>query len=126
MNINNELPPQSHVAEEFARFDRSDFAVVRFGQTIFEPKTHFVTSAQMMNTMLAHEHMQRLGYHRIGFVRGFHELHHFPAGYLWAQNELQEEQPLPLFTIRHADTPEQTGNRLHAWRQQTQPEADCA
>lgn len=117
------LPPQYHTTEEFARFDWSTFAVVRFGQTIRNLKPHFVASTQMMNTILAFERTQQLGYQRIGFVHGIHEQQHFSAGYLWAQNKLPKKQQVPLFKIRRSDTPEQTCSRMDSWLQQTQPDA---
>ncbi|MDF7797969.1 LacI family DNA-binding transcriptional regulator [Pontiellaceae bacterium B1224] len=117
------LPPQYHTAEELLQFDWSDFAVVRFGQSIPDLKTHFVSSAQMMNTILAFKHMQKLGYQRIGFVRGFHGLRHFTAGYLWAQNNLPAKQQLPLFKMRQPDDIEFTQERLEAWLNQNKPDA---
>ncbi len=117
------LPPQSHAVEALAAFNWSGFAVVRLGQSIASPKTHLVASAQVMNTILAFERTQQLGYQRIGFVRGLVDTRHFTAGYLWAQSKLLKKQQLPLFKMRPADGTAQTTKRLAAWLEQTRPDA---
>ncbi|MEI6891258.1 MAG: LacI family DNA-binding transcriptional regulator [Pontiella sp.] len=117
------LPPQYHQADVLCQFDWSDFAVVRFGQRAPNLKAHFVTSAQMINTIQAFERTKQLGYQRIGFVRGFYDQRHFSAGYLWAQSKLPKNQQLHLFKMRHSDDLEPIQDQLKIWLKQTRPDA---
>jgi LacI family repressor for deo operon, udp, cdd, tsx, nupC, and nupG len=117
------LPPVRSPAEGLDRFDWSDFAIVRFGQTLPHPAAHFVSSAQMVNTMQAFDRAHALGYKRIGFVCEYWRMRFFSVGYSWAQKNLTPSQQLPLLTLNPDDNFEQQQQEFKAWLQATTPDA---
>lgn len=118
------LPPQhDDRTAQLEHFDWSSFAIVRFGQTLSTPKTHYVASAHMMNTIMAFEQALQLGYKRIGYIGDFNYTKHFTAGYLWAQNKRPKEQRLPLLKITPPYHTKDKQHRLKSWLNQTRPDA---
>ncbi|WP_372795763.1 LacI family DNA-binding transcriptional regulator [Pontiella sp.] len=117
------LPPVHHSIKDLSGFTWTDFAVVRFGQSVNSVKSHFVSSAQMINTVKAFERARRLGYERIGFVRGFLDQRHFTAGYLWAQNKLPEPLQLPLLKMKQPCDDASSQALLADWIQRNRPDA---
>ena len=89
------LPPFHSEVSGLEKFDWSSFAVVRFGYKTPHLTTHFVTSAQMVNSMRVFERAIELGYQRIGFVCEYWQMRFFGAGYTWAQKTRPTEQQLP-------------------------------
>lgn len=96
------IPPQGF-APDWGDFPWHEYSVVRFGRTVPEPRTHLVTSDQVANTLLAYAEISKLGYRRIGFVtdeqRAFQRGHLFLAGFLYAQREAQENDPVPVLSV---------------------------
>lgn len=117
------IPPLRGPVKELERFDWSDFAVVRFGLAVPFPQTHFVTSAQMMNTMRAFQHVRQLGYQRIGFVCESRDIRFFELGYSWAQKKVPLEQRLPPLLLNSNDDDEKYQQALEEWLIETKPDA---
>jgi DNA-binding LacI/PurR family transcriptional regulator len=109
--------------KELEQFDWSCFAAVRFGLTAPFPPTHFVTSAQMVNTMHSFEQVYQLGYKRIGFVCEYWEKRFFGVGYTWAQKKLPKEQQLPPLLLDANDNMEHKQRELDIWIRQNKPDA---
>ena len=105
------------------KLDWSNMAAVRFGHGTDYPKTHYVTSAQMMNTMLAFERAQQLGYQRIGFICEYWQKRYFSVGYSWAQKNLANEQKLPELLLDAADSRAQQQCKIKAWMKCAKPDA---
>ncbi|MDF7801631.1 LacI family DNA-binding transcriptional regulator [Pontiellaceae bacterium B1224] len=124
-NIQGILMPSVglHFSKELEQFDWSSFATVRFGLTVPFPPTHFVTSAQMMNTMHSIERVHQLGYQRIGFVCEYWEKRFFGVGYSWAQKKLPKEQQLPPLLMNANDNLDQEQCALEIWLRYNKPDA---
>ncbi|VGO11727.1 HTH-type transcriptional regulator KdgR [Pontiella desulfatans] len=117
------LPPLRDPVEGLQAFDWSSFAVVRFGQAIPFPETHFVTGAQMADTMLAFDRAHQLGYERIGFVCEYWRMRFFGVGYSWAQKTLPPKQQLPLLTLNQTDDFEHQQSVFEKWIAKAKPDA---
>ncbi len=117
------LPPLRSSSNALNEFDWSSFAVVRFGQAIPDPKTHFVSSAQIANTALALNRAIELGYKRVGFVCEYWRKRYFGAGYSWSQKKLPLDQQLPLLTLSSADDFESQQQAFQNWLQENRPDA---
>ena len=116
-------PPFGYLTDTLKQLDWSGFVIVRFGHGTAVPKSHYVTSAQMMNTMLAFERAHQLGYHRIGFVCEYWQTRFFSVGFSWAQKKIPREQRLPELLLNAADDTEHQLDMLKEWVQETKPDA---
>ncbi|VGO11775.1 hypothetical protein PDESU_00321 [Pontiella desulfatans] len=108
-------------AAELATFPWKDYALVRFGESLRSLKVNVVSGAQVSNTILAFEEMQKKGYRRIGYAGEYRRQHLFSAGYLWAQQALPRSRQLaPLFLNN-----QETGRhgQLEKWLKQQRPDA---
>lgn len=118
------LPPlHSEQASGLEAFDWSDFAVIRLGQTIPSPKTHYVASAQMKNTVMAFQQARQRGYQRIGYVGSRNDSRFFSAGYLWAQNAVPQTQRLPMLEIDPPIESRSKREALKSWLREHRPDA---
>ncbi len=119
------LPPSSNkaMANVLKKFDWSNVAVVRFGHATLYPKMHYVTSAQMLNTIRAFKRVQELGYKRIGFVCEYWQDRYFSVGYSWAQKKLPKPLKLPELLLNTADNDEHQFKELKTWLHQNKPDA---
>lgn len=108
---------------DWTSFSWKDFAAVRFGRTIPHPETHFVSSAQINNTILAFNKTRDLGYQRIGLACEWLNFRYFGIGFSWAQQNLSKEQQLPALSLENADSFEQNQQRVHDWVKKTKPDA---
>jgi DNA-binding LacI/PurR family transcriptional regulator len=106
---------------ELDSFPWKDYSIIRFGESLRALKVNFVSSAQVTNTILAFEEIQKRGYQRIGFIG--HYLRHrlFSAGYLWAQQALPASRQLqPLFL---PDNDSASHLPLKQWIKKQKPDA---
>ncbi len=117
------LPPRRGQQAVFEQFDWADFAIVRLGQTVPYPPTHFVSSAQMVNTLQAFDRAHELGYKRIGFVCEYWRMRFFGVGFSWAQKNLPANQQLPLLALNPEDSFERQQEQFKAWLHETRPDA---
>ncbi len=119
------LPPDGNEndSNQLEDFDWSDFSIIRFGHTAAYPKTHYVTSAQMMNTLMSFDRIEQLGYKRIGFVCEYWQQRYFSVGYSWAQKKRPPEQRLPPLLLNTADSAAEQQKQLGEWLQHTRPDA---
>lgn len=117
------LPPLGAQAIELKDFDWASFSVVRFGYSTPQIKSHFVTSAQMVNTMRAFDRANELGYKRIGFVCEYWQMRFFGVGYTWAQKTLPSEQQLPLLILNQSDDLSVQQEAMEKWLGEAKPDA---
>jgi LacI family transcriptional regulator len=93
------LPPQ-FPQPDWGNFPWENYAVVRFGRSLSEPKCNIVTAAQVANAMLAFAKIRELGYRRTGFVthdrNSCHGGHLLEAGFLAAQSQVTASERVPL------------------------------
>lgn len=123
------LPPHNE-APDWQDFDWSKFSVVRFGLSVEAPVSNLVTSDQYRAIVMAVTRMHQYGYKRIGFAVDFELDEHlggnYYGGYLWAQNKLSIDSPLPPFAASAAlyrNTPEVESRNLHRWLVRYRPDA---
>ncbi|VGO13166.1 hypothetical protein PDESU_01720 [Pontiella desulfatans] len=111
-----------HTKTDWQSFPWKDYAAVRFGRSTAYPETHYVTSAQTANTMLAVKSIRQRGYQRIGYFGEYSEVRLFCAGFLFAQLTLPENLRLPplLFTLE--DSIHQQKEKLKIWIKQYKPD----
>ncbi len=100
-----------------------DFAAVRFGRTIPEPETYFVSSAQVNNTIHAYSRMHQLGYRRIGYIGEWMLFRYFGIGFAWAQQQYPESGQLPALPFPAQSNTQQKLKVLKKWLNQTKPDA---
>lgn len=108
---------------DWGAFSWNDFATVRLGRTIPHPKTHFVSSAQINNTILAFNKACELGYQRIGLACEWLQYRFFGLGFLWAQQKLPKEQQLPALSLEAMDSFEHNQQKINAWVKEMKPDA---
>lgn len=108
---------------DWPSFSWDDFATVRFGRTIPDPKTHFVSSAQIDNTILAFNKIRELGYKRIGLVGGWMSYRFFGIGFTWAQQNLPKEQQLPPLSLEVHDGLPAQQEMVRDWMNKMKPDA---
>ncbi|MDF7801249.1 LacI family DNA-binding transcriptional regulator [Pontiellaceae bacterium B1224] len=108
---------------DWSTFSWNDFATVRFGRTIPQPETHFVSSAQINNTILAFNKTHELGYQRIGLACDWLKYRFFGIGFAWAQQHVSVEQQLPTLSLEHTDSFEKKKQKLNNWIKKTNPDA---
>lgn len=120
------LPPHSE-QPEWGEFPWEKYFVVKFGRSLSQPRTHIVTADQVLNTVLAFEKMQELGYRRIGFVTKSHSYegvhgHLFEAGFMIAQHAIAAKQRLPVLRLAGLNDAEGAA-QLGAWVRKYRPDA---
>jgi len=96
------IPPQTAMPD-WTGFPWQDYAIVRLGRALPEPRCHLVAADQVANTCLAFRRIREAGYARVGFVsrEGESEMddgHSFQAGCLIAQQQVPPVLRLPVFT----------------------------
>ncbi len=116
-------PPFPNPLQNPDQFDWAAFSLVRFGHAEALPKTHYVTSAQMMNTMQSFNRARELGYKRIGFICEYWHARFFSVGYSWAQKELPLQQRLPELLLNTSDDTEHQKEAVTTWIRQNRPDA---
>lgn len=118
------LPPHP-VSPRWDDFPWDKYYVVKFGRSLQEPRTHLVTADQALNTVLAFEKMQALGYRRIGFITEEPYMrvhgHMFEAGFLVAQRSVEPERQLPILSLV-GKTELQAVAALKKWLKQHRPD----
>jgi DNA-binding LacI/PurR family transcriptional regulator len=118
------IPPlRGPLLGDLEHFDWSSFAVVRFGYTVPYPPAHFVTSAQMMNTIISFNRALELGYKRIGFICEYWDIRFFGVGYTWVQKKLPKDQQLPPLLMNPTDAFEDQQSMVDTWIKQNRPDA---
>ena len=124
--IRSLLLPPHHELPQWGDFPWDKYYVVKFGRSLREPQTHLVTSDQALNTVLAFEKIEALGYRRIGFVTQEPYLrkhgHMFEAGFLVAQQALEPKQRLPILALVDMK-PAEAVAPLTAWIKKQRPDA---
>jgi len=121
-NIRGILIPPHLSCPDWGDFDWAQFCVVRFGHSIDTPRAHLVTSDQLTDSLMAFQHILKMGYRRIGFVAADQPHIRFKAGYLFAQLTLDLKQRLPLLDLTDPNS-EEGKRRLASWLKQVQPDA---
>lgn len=117
------IPPVQNHVEGWDAFPWTDYAAVLLGRQHPYPQTHFVSTAQTANTILAFNRMTELGYQRIGFTCELLEERYFGAGFSWAQKKLPKNRQLPAFVFNAADPEEKQKALLDQWIRKYQPDA---
>jgi DNA-binding LacI/PurR family transcriptional regulator len=117
------IAPLEDSLVDWSSFPLENFASVRFGRTIPSPETHFVSSAQINNMILAFKEMRKLGYQRIGFACEWFRFRFFGIGFAWAQQNIPQEQQLPVLSLDAQDGMENQQLQLDRWIKTTQPDA---
>jgi len=116
------IPPLGSLEIDWRGFNWDQFSVIRFGRTNGAPLCHFVTSAQIANTILAFDKIRERGYRRIGFVGRFHRHITFGAAFLWIQRETDESSWVnPL--LCDPDDQRQFSSNLATWLKREKPDA---
>jgi DNA-binding LacI/PurR family transcriptional regulator len=117
------VPPVPASTEEWIRVNWDPFCVIRFGYTLTKPDAHIVTSDQLSNSLIAFEHIRRLGYARIGFVSGAKITTHFKAGFLMKQLDVPPSERVPLLLLPE-HSPHLLDTRLFLpWLREHRPDA---
>jgi DNA-binding LacI/PurR family transcriptional regulator len=117
------LPPIGNASSTLDTFNWSDFSVVRFGEAITQPKSHFISSSQHDNTMMAFDRIHQLGYQRVGCACLYLKRRHFGSGFFWAQQKLPVAQQLPLLTWSEEANFEQNQIQFKLWVEKNRPDA---
>lgn len=110
------LPPQ-FPHPDWGDFQWDDFAVVRFGRSLRNPRTHLVTSDQSANAQLAFEKMRERGYRRIGFATDESNVdrgHLFEAGFLLAQRAVDPKDRVEILSLDGITTARQPA-KIASW-----------
>ncbi len=117
------LAPLEDSNQDWSAYTWADFATVRFGRTIPEPETYFVSSAQVNNTILAFNQMHELGYERIGYAGEWVRYRYFGIGFSWVQQQLPANLRLPLLSLDAVNHPAKTEAAINRWIQKNKPDA---
>lgn len=118
-------PGWSTVTPDWGQFNWDEFCIIRFGYSLATPRTHLVTSDQLLDGVLAFENMWRRGYRRIGMVMRMTQgtkLVRFSAGYLYAQLRVEAGQRLPPLALNEPN-PKEDRSLLAAWLKREKPDA---
>lgn len=118
-------PGWSTVTPDWGQFNWDEFCIVRFGYSLATPRTHLVTSDQLLDGVLAFENMWNRGYRRIGMVMRTTQgtkLVRFSAGYLYAQLRVEAGQRLPPLALNEPN-PKEDQRLLAAWLKREKPDA---
>lgn len=103
------LPPQ-FPHPDWGSFPWEEYATVRFGRSLQEPRTHLVTSDQTANARLAFESMRERGYRRIGFATDESKVargHLFEAGFLLAQRAVDPNERVEILSLENISAGQQ-------------------
>jgi len=119
--INGILLPPQRDGPDFAPFQWDRFSAVRFGRSVQKPRVHLVTANQVSNAVIAFNRATELGYKRIGFVLG-HTRALFQAGFLMAQQRLDEPSRVPVYRADEAN-PASTIYGIARWIRKYKPDA---
>jgi LacI family transcriptional regulator len=113
------LPPGWH------EFDWNAFSVVRLSHVIDAefPGACSVATDQVGNAFLAFQQLRRKGHRRIGFVGMAGRERTFAAGYLWAQQDMEEEHRFPPLVMSCEHAPETWEACFRAWFARHRPDA---
>ncbi|MDF7807759.1 LacI family DNA-binding transcriptional regulator [Pontiellaceae bacterium B12219] len=103
-------------------FPWKDYAVVRLGRGLQGPLAHYVTSAQVSNTVLAYDHITQMGYKHIAFVGNSSKRRMFLAGYTWAQAYHSSDQFIPPLLLDENKPDEHQAIFMH-WMKTYNPDA---
>jgi DNA-binding LacI/PurR family transcriptional regulator len=119
------IPPHPGVALDWTGFDWTDFCIVRFGHSIPSPRSHVVTSNQLLNARLALRETRQLGYERVGFVTNEHMTNNTVAmaGFLMEQHVCPEGHRLPPLILAKEHHQKVQIDRLQQWLKQWRPDA---
>ncbi len=108
---------------DWGAFPWKDYAAVRLGRSENAPLTHFVTSAQSTNAVIALDAIWAKGYKRIGLVTRHRRRRLFGAGFFWGQYPLPEEQQVPLLAIPWERSVEEKEDLFKTWFSRYRPDA---
>ncbi|MDF7799281.1 LacI family DNA-binding transcriptional regulator [Pontiellaceae bacterium B1224] len=109
---------------DWDHFSWQDFVTVRFGRKATHPQSHFVTSAQASNTIMAFSRITDKGYSHIGYVGEYTEARVFCAGFLFAQLGVPEELRVPPLMFYQEELPQvENENVLNKWIEKHRPDA---
>lgn len=108
---------------DWGSFPWADYAAVRLGRSEMHPLTHFVTSAQSTNTMIAFDAIRGKGYERIGLVTRHRRRRLFGPGFFWAQYNLPKGQQVPLLAVPWEWSAAEKEELFENWLNDHRPEA---
>lgn len=117
------IPPDRTTSVNWEGFDWSQFASIRFGRSPKKPQLHFVTSAQVQNSMTAFNKINEKGYKRIGFVGEYADSETFGAGFFWAQQQVPKRRQIPHLLIDRPTPIESLKKALGKWIDKHKPDA---
>ena len=117
------VPFHSGHAKFWEGFPWSEYAVVRFGDSMVRPKFPSVTSDHFGNCRLALHHLRSSGYHRIGFVTDRDGEGRFAAAFLTAQLGFSSSQRVPVHHLVSRTSNIIEEQRLEQWIAKYQPDA---
>jgi DNA-binding LacI/PurR family transcriptional regulator len=122
--INGILLPPHQAQLDWSNFPWERFSVVRFGRSVAEPRAHLVTADQVADMMLAFEKTRQRGYERIAYVAGpvARIWLLFDAGYLMAQQRIEERLRLPMFRMDE-NNPYPSQSKFERWLKKEKPDA---
>lgn len=119
------LPPHN-CPPAWDDFPWEKYYIVRFGRSLQLPQSHLVTADQALNTVLAFERIQQLGYRRIGFITAEPYMrvhgHMFEGGFLIAQQAVEAKCRVPVLSLV-GKTPAQAAMLLKKWAKEHRPDA---
>lgn len=129
-NVRGILIPPHSGGFHLPGFDWSEFALVRFGTSVTDPRAHIVTSDQASCASMAFERAWERGYRRIGYITSANFEKNtggnFRAGYLRAQDQhLKPRQHLSPLFLKPTAQGENVG-ALRRWLRQAKPDAVVA
>ena len=119
------IPPHTS-GLDLPGFDWGQFAVVRFGISVVQPRVHVVTSDQLQCAFMAFERMWERGYRRIGYLTSRRYDRNtggnFRAGYLSAQDvHVPLRRHLQPLALSEENTPSDARN-LERWLKAVKPD----
>jgi LacI family transcriptional regulator len=119
------IPPHPDIALPWGELDWSPFCIVRFGYSISEPRTHIVTSNQVLNSRIAFNEIKKRGYERIGFVTSERMIRNTRVleGVLSSQFPLPKNLRLPPLAFEKEQDEVKNRHQLESWLQRTNPDA---
>ena len=109
----------------FSDFDWDKFCGIRTSRLPVSPALHVVTADQSGNTMVAIDQIRAKGYKRIGFIAygrsAGDRIWRFESGYLTVQEEVPENERLPVYRLDIEDAASRAG--LGTWMKTHRPDA---
>ncbi|MEI6893004.1 MAG: LacI family DNA-binding transcriptional regulator [Pontiella sp.] len=108
---------------DWYNFPWKDFATISFGRSRIHPETHFASSAQARNTIIAFENIRAKGYRRIGFIGQYNPRRVFCMGAYFEQLKLQKTKQIAPLLFMLEDSEDKRRKMIDQWLKKNQPEA---